>query len=294
MPADFEEFLKTLFDDTLEHALLDRRPEWLVLSHWLPLRWLEAKAAAGATLPKIAAICSDPDYHDWWFSPVVKSWLVSNADFAARLHAKGVEPDAVQVIGVPVSPSFRAGVSREAAAREIGLRRDLPTILLRPGGIGPTERAVAVVKRLLEIPLPLNLLVIAGKNDRLREDLEKLGSSSRSVLKAFGFVDNIHELMAVADVLITRATPHTIAEAAASGLPLVLLRPTPGVEERVADRLVAEGAAVVVRDEISLELELLDLLRNRRRLRFMHERALELSQPDGAQAAIERLTKLIR
>jgi processive 1,2-diacylglycerol beta-glucosyltransferase len=294
MPADFDEFLKTLFDERLEQALLDRRPEWIVLSHWLPLRWLEAKAAAGDTLPKVAMVASDPDYHEWWYSPVVKAWLVSNTDFAQRLQAKGVEADAVQVVGVPVDPAFRSGGTRDATARDLGLRRDLPTVLLRPGGVGPAERTVAVARKLLEGAVPMNLLVVAGKNDRLREELEKLGPSQRSMLKAFGFVDRFHELMAVADVMITRATPQTTAEAAAAGLPLVLLRPSPGVEERVADRLMAEGAAVVVRDEASLENELLDLLRNRRRLRFMHERALEISQPDGGGAALDRLTKLIR
>ena len=96
----------------------------------------------------------------------------------------------------------------------------------------------------------MNLLVLAGRHDALREGLEKLGQPSpRSLLRAFGFVDNIHDLMAASDVLVTRATAQTAAEAAASGLPLVLLRPAPGVEERVADRLVAEGAAVVARDE---------------------------------------------
>jgi processive 1,2-diacylglycerol beta-glucosyltransferase len=294
MPADFDEFLKTLFDEKLEQALLDRRPEWIVLTHWLPLRFLETKAAAGVALPKIAVVASDPDFHEWWFSPVVKSWLVSNADFAQRLYSRGVEPDAVQVVGVPVDPAFRSGTQRDATIRQLGLKRDQPTVLFRPGGVGPGDRTLGIVKRLLESPVPMNLLVIAGKNETLREELEKLTPNPRSFLKAFAFVENIHDLMAASDVLVTRASAHTTAEAAAIGLPLVLLRPAPGVEERIADRLLAEGAAIIARDDLSLEVELLDLLRNRRRLRFMHERQLELAQPDGAAASIDRLTKLIR
>ena len=136
MPADFDDFLKSLFDEKLEQALLDRRPEWLVLSHWLPLKWLEAKSAAGATLAEDRVVASDPDYHEWWFSPVVKAWLVSNAEFSQRLVAKGVDAETVQVVGVPVDPAFRGSASREAIARDLGLRRDLPTVLFRPAGIG--------------------------------------------------------------------------------------------------------------------------------------------------------------
>src|SRR5262249_8832238 len=198
------------------------------------------------------------------------------------------------VVGVPVDPAFRSGAQRDATVRQIGIKRELPTVLLRPGGVGPGERTLNLVKRLIDSAVPMNLLVIAGKNDKLREELEKLPASPRSFVKAFGFVDNIHEIMGVADVLVTRASAHTAAEAAALGVPLVLLRPAPGVEERVADRLLAEGAGVVARDDLSLEVELLDLLRNRRRLRFMHDRQPELAQPDGTSQSIDKLTKLIR
>src|SRR4029079_7042657 len=82
MPADFDDFLRSLFDEKLEQAILDRRPEWLVLSHWLPLKWLEAKAAASATLPKIAVLASDPDFHAWVVSPGLNARVAPTAGLA--------------------------------------------------------------------------------------------------------------------------------------------------------------------------------------------------------------------
>ncbi len=294
LPADLDEFLRVAFSDRLQQALLDRKPEWVVATHWLAFRWLEAQEKAGVAIPKVVAVVSDFDLHDLWCSPVVKHWLVPSADVERRLVARGIAKDAIHVTGIPVNPAFATPINREEVRRSLGLRREWPTVLVRPGGIGSIERITAVVGRLLAGGASMNLLVVAGRNDKLRESLEALTVPETMFMKAFAFVDNIHELMAVSDILITRATPHTVAEAQASLLPMLLLRPSPGVEERIADRLLANGTAVVARDDAVLESEVADLVVNRRRMKAMRERMNGPDRTDGTGETVERLTRLIR
>ena len=294
LPPDIDDFLRTAFAERLQQALLDRRPEWVVATHWLAFRWLEAADKDGVAIPKVIAVVSDPEIHELWFSPVVKHWLVPSMDVERRLMARGIPREAIFVTGLPVNPAFSAPIHRDDVRRGLGLRRDLPTILVRPGGIGSVERITAVVTRLLATAAPMNLLIVAGKNDRLRESLEALTVPDSMMMKAFAFVDNIHELMAVSDLLVTRATPHTVAEAQASVLPMLLLRPAAGVEERLADRLLSTGVALIARDDATLEAELVDLLANRRRMKAMRERMMASERPDGTTDTVERLTRLIR
>ncbi|HYC79058.1 MAG TPA: glycosyltransferase [Planctomycetota bacterium] len=294
LPEDLDPFLGEIFADKLRQTLIDKRPDVVVLTHWLPLRRLEAEAAHGATLPKIVVVAGDVDYHPLWWSPVVKSWFVPNADFERRLAEAGAPPGSVHVVGTPVSPSFSEEVDREAVRRAEGLRRDAPTVLFRPGGVGANDRVAHLVRRLLAGGAPVNLLVVAGKNDRLVEELSALETPEGSVLKAYGFTEKIHELMAVSDLLVTRAAPHTAAEAASVGLPLLLLRPTPGAEERLADRLLASGVALVARDDEQFLSELGDLLKNRRRLGALRDRARQAERPDSAQRTAEKLLKVVR
>jgi processive 1,2-diacylglycerol beta-glucosyltransferase len=78
----------------------------------------------------------------------------------------------------------------------------------------------------------------------------------------------------MADLLITRANGHTVAEACAAGIPLVLLRPAPGLEERTADWFVERGVALKAHDANDLEWVLSDLLcNNGRQLKSMGEAA---------------------
>ena len=62
-------------------------------------------------------------------------------------------------------------------------------------------------------------------------------------LHAFGFVDNIHELMAMSDVVIGKGGGLTVSESLGMGRPLILFGSLPGQETRNAQCLVRHGAA---------------------------------------------------
>ncbi len=292
--TDLDEVLARGFADRFEQIAVERRPDFLVCTHWLPFKSLERLKTAGRLTAPVSAVIPDPDLCERWISPVVSSWFVANDTVKARLQKRGVDAADIVVIGVPVAPAFAAGFDREQVARELGLRPQIPVVLLRPGGIGSTERILAVAKSLLEANAPINLLVVAGKNDRLREEVEKLEAQKGSSIKAFGFVDNIRDLMGVAYLLIFRATPLTVAEAQAARLPMVILRPSPGLEDRVADRMVARGCAVKAYSEEDLDLAVKDLVRNRRSLQEMQEAAAKGTRADAALVAVDRISRLVR
>lgn len=286
--------LPSLFAKKMDQVVVDKRPDHVVCTHWLPLKHLEKLKEEERFTASVTAVIPDPDVCGRWTSDVVAHYLVSEDDLKARLQREGVDPSMVTVTGTPVSPAFAEGLDRDAIMREAGLKRSAPTILLRPGGIGATERTLEVVKSMLEAAQPLNVLVLAGKNEGLREALEGLETSGGSVVKAYGFVQNIHELMGVSDLLVSRASPHTMAEAGAAGLPVLMLRPSPGTEERTADRLLRFGCARKAYGERDLDFLLRELLKNRRYLKEMQDAAEKRRRSDTAHVAVERIAKTVK
>ena len=196
--------------------------------------------------------------------------------------------------GTPVSPAFDEGLDRDAVMREAGLKASAATVLLRPGGIGDDDRVVLVVKGMLEATKLLNVVVLAGKNQGLVDALEGLDVPGASVVKTYGFVQNIHELMGVSDLLVSRANPHTMAEAAAAGLPVLMLRPSPGAEERMADRVERAGCGRRAYGERDLNFLLGELLSNPRYLKEMRDAAQRRRRSDTAHAAVERIAKIVK
>lgn len=292
--ADASDPLDGIFDEALDHVVVDKRPDWIVCTHWLALAHLKSLKERDRLNAEVMAVVPDPDLHPRWISDVVDQWIVPEEGMRARLVDAGVDATNVAVAGVPVSASFGDAIDRGAVARELEIDRSNTTILLRPGGIGETERIGALLGRLASDLDGVNLLVLAGKNERLKEIVEGLETGDGVTAKAFGFVDNIHEFMAIADVLVTRASTHTVAEAAASGLPMVLLRPSPGTEDRMADRLLRRGVAVKAYCDEDLLATLGDFISNKRTLRELKESAERQRRPDIVHAVVQRIARVVK
>ena len=136
-------------------------------------------------------------------------------------------------------------------------------------------------------------MVLAGKNERLLEEIEKLDTGD-STVKSYGFVSNVRDMMAVSDLLVTRASPHTLSESMAAGLPMILLRPTVGVEDRYADHLLWLNAAMKAHGEQELLFHLSELLKNPRRLREMKDAIRPHRRANAAMSVVERLSRIVK
>jgi 1,2-diacylglycerol 3-beta-galactosyltransferase len=174
--------------------------------------------------------------HAAWFDPHVSRLIVPDGRTRARAVACGVDPGQVSVHGLPVARQFTAGrpPARERASlrARLGLRPEGWVVVLMGGGegMGPIERlAHALDATLPSDDPPPQVVVIAGRNAALRARLR--AGRWRHPFRAEGFVNNLFEWLAAADVLLTKAGPGTITEALLSGLPVVLVSKVPGQED---------------------------------------------------------------
>ena len=104
----------------------------------------------------------------------------------------------------------------------MGLQEDIFTVLIATGsfGIGPIETIIDALKE-------FQVIVICGHNKGL---YRKLSAKHHKLVHVFGLVDNMHELMAVSDAMVTKPGGLSIAEALVSQLPLIFFNAIPGQE----------------------------------------------------------------
>jgi len=151
-----------------------------------------------------------------------------------------VPPEKITVCGQPVAPDFaQRAAQRDKTRADLGLRDDRPTILLIGGGDG-MGRLEVTARQIALSGLPLQLIVVCGRNQRVKENLEFL--NPRVPMIVLGFVNNIPELMGASDILVTKAGPGTICEAFIAHLPIILYDAVPGQEEGNVDYVVKNGA----------------------------------------------------
>jgi processive 1,2-diacylglycerol beta-glucosyltransferase len=110
-------------------------------------------------------------------------------------------------------------------------------------GLGGINNIVKAIDSYMD---NIQIIAIAGRNNRLESKLKSL--STRNKLVVYGFVNNIHELMELSDCIITKPGGVSTAEILTKEKPLVIFSPLPGQEYENAEFLLNSGAAVTTSD----------------------------------------------
>jgi len=242
----------------------------------------------------IALVTDLATAHAFWFTPYVQLYLVPTEEVRRRAVASGIPPERVLVTGLPVGPQFVAAAQEDrlAVRQRLGLDPDRPVVLVVGGGegMGPLH---TLCHALANSGVQSSIVVITGRNERLRARLA--GEDWPVPVQVEGFVQNMHEWMRAADILVSKAGPSTICEALVMGLPIILSGALPGQEVPNVDYVVRGGAGIwapTPRDVVKAVRELLSPARDK--LEQMAARARALARPDAAQRIAEILWEVTR
>jgi len=211
----------------------------------------------GLNIPFLTVVTDLISVHQAWYAPGADGYIVPTEQAKQLCIKLGLDKERIHMFGMPIDPKFtRSVASREELREKFGLKPGLPTILLVGGGdgAGGLQKAVRAISR---ARLPVQLIVVTGRNKRLYAYLQRTKVNLRVPAKIFGFVQNMPEMMHAADVIITKAGPGTICEALACNLPIILSGYVPGQEEGNIDFVVKNDVGVLALEPS----ELIDSLR---------------------------------
>jgi processive 1,2-diacylglycerol beta-glucosyltransferase len=183
-------------------------------------------------------------------------------------------------------PAFGTQPGRTECAAEYGLDPQRTTILLMGGGAG-LGSLDKVAEQLLTIPGEFQLIVLAGRNAEALTSLQQLATRYPGRLFPQGFTNKVERLMACADLVVTKPGGLSTSECLAMGLPMILNAPIPGQEERNADYLLEQGAALKACDAVTLEYRIRLLLGDPARLAKMRENAIALGKPRATAQVLQ-------
>lgn len=285
-------WLNHLFAPNFVNLLESFRPHAVVCTHAFPFGVMSAiREKFGLDVPCIGVV-TDFVVHPYWVYENMDTYTVAVPELAAQLVGRGVPQSQVHVTGIPIDPRFTERASSGVLRERLSVNSGLPVVLVMGGGLGmgPVGKILRSLKR---IERPMHVVVLTGQNDklksRLEQELARLPGLSAQV-QVLGYVDNVHEYMQAADLLVTKPGGLTTAEALASALPMVIVHPLPGQEMRNTRWLLGKKVAVRVANERSLHRAIEDLLDAPDALRRMATVSGRLARPEAAF----RIASLIR
>lgn len=229
----------------IRHAireLVSQHPcDLLVSVH--PLAVAPILRALGNQRPPFVTVVTDlVSTHAFWYHRQSDLCLVPTEAARQRAIQSGLNPDLVQVVGLPVADRFcRPAADKITLRKHYGWPIDRPLVILVGGGegMGPLEKTATAIS---EAGLNISLVVITGRNKSLLARLKDQKWKIPTFI--YGFVREMPDYMQAADILVTKAGPGTISEALNAGLPLVLYSRLPGQEDGNISFVTSEGAGV--------------------------------------------------
>jgi 1,2-diacylglycerol 3-beta-galactosyltransferase len=280
-------------------ALARHQPLAVVALHPLLVTPAVTALSESSTHPALVTVVTDlGTAHRSWWHPAIEHVVTPTSDLAQQAHRHaGIAPERCSVLGIPVREQFLrrpADPDAKAALRaSLGLDPDRFVVLVMAGAEGGRGMK-AWTRAIISGAADVDVVAVCGRDERLRANLEGLAAGSRRRLIVTGFVENMADWLRSADVLVTKAGPGTIAEAASCGVPMLLAGHLPGQETGNTEIVVRAGAGRPIRGRRQLRAQIEDLRSNPASLDRMRVAAARLGRPAAAAEIADLLAQRAR
>jgi processive 1,2-diacylglycerol beta-glucosyltransferase len=227
-----------------------------------------------------------------WVQPEVDLFCLASETVREDFERNGARYRQIAAFGVPMQQGFGATneIERRKLRRELNLKIDSQVILIAGGGEG-IGRLAEITKKLL-VATKAQIVVFAGRNEKLRERIEKLKKQNTERLRVLGWTNEIPQYFRAADLLVSKLG-NTFDEALACGLPIISLTPPPGAERAQFELLEKYKIGRATHSLEELTRATVELLADEPEREAMRQRAAQFGKTDAAEKIAEWLENKI-
>ncbi len=260
-------------------------PDVILCTHVFPCIILDVLKEKGYLKAKTIGVLTDFMFHPYWEESTGLDYMViPNEQLVLQGLRKGFKTEQLLPLGIPIHPKFSKSVEKTQARAELGLDIDKRTVLLMSGGAGygNIEKTVAALDR---VPFDFQLISVCGNNKEAKAKIDAMKTKKR--VMNLGFVNNIDQLMDASDCIISKPGGLTTSEAMAKRLPMIIVNPIPGQEERNVEFLTNNGVAMAVTSTSTLEDVIYQLLANPHKVEAMRSCIDIIAKPNSTKDICE-------
>ena len=289
---DFGKTVNRLLSYKIKKLIRQSKASAVVCSHPFPIQMiLNIKKKNRLNIPVIA-VMTDYSIHQLWLHNDIDAYVVAHEYIKYEMMLRGIPEQKIYPLGIPVSKDFAVLKNRADVCKSLNIKNTF-TILIMGGSLG-FGKINEIFKSLLNLKRKLQIIVVAGKNHKLKKQLEEVFYPKNKEVKIFGFTDKVADLMTASDIIITKPGGITIAEAIIKNLPIIITSPIPGQEERNTHFLMNTGVAARISEEANIDSIIYQIVDNPLRISHMKEIARFLAKPYACSEIVDLLEKLTR
>lgn len=256
--------------------LIKENAEVIISTHFLPAQIAASLKRKKLINSDLVTVLTDFSVHSYWVNRGTGLYVVAAATTKHQLIARGVKNDLIREFGIPVDIKFLSSFDKQALRQKLGLDRDKFTVMLMTGsfGIGPIEEIIDCLAGEAQV------LAVCAVNHKL---FKKLNLRPRPQVKIYDYVNNVHELMAASDLIITKPGGMSISELLSLDLVPIFISPIPGQETDNMKALKRCGVGFTPETVREIREIVLDLKAHPQKLEEIKERIRKIKKPYAAR-----------
>ena len=258
-----------------------RQPDVIVATHSVTAHYLEYWTNQGKISAPVHCVPTDFRTHRMWKQDCVQHYYVAPGGSRQDLIDYGVAPEKIHETGIPIRPPVASGLNQADLRAKLGLVPDKPVVLISGGSLG-LQPFTMLVKELRKRPEDFQIVCIAAKNEKARQELAELPQTGQPLFVT-GLVNNMSEWIEASDIILTKPGGLTCSEILAQKKPMVFAQLYEGLETPLIERLVESGVAVAGPTAEATAAAVGNLFASPQRLQSMKDRAEQLSRPDSTE-----------
>ena len=282
----------TLLASKLKKLLKERKPDLIIGTHPFPMIALSTlkkkypyrNAFNSFFVPPLISVLTDYTAHSTYIQDEIDYYIAGDEYVKEVLISEGVDGDKIKPYGIPVEKSFLEHREKSVVLEELGLAPDKFTVLLMGGSFG-AGNIKDTLKELLEIDRDFQIIVITGRNETLKEKLEK-SLEKHTIdknISILGFTQDMNDILSAVDIIVSKPGGLTTTECLLKELPMIIPYYIPGQEEENMDFLSNCGAALRTSKKFTISVLLKVLIDNPTRMELLKNNIKSVKKQNTAE-----------
>lgn len=282
-------FVFSITKTKIKKLINSTNPSIILVTHPFAVSIIGALKRKGLDIPSIV-IVTDFKAHATYIDKSIDAYITASENTKVTLSKQGIDSKRIFSYGIPVKDEFfESGLDILSTKND-----DYFNILLMSGSMG-LKNITYVLKELLNNTNKLRITVVCGRNEKLKNKLQKEYNHfiKNKKLHILGFSRDINFLMEYSDLIISKPGGLTVTEAINKNLPMLIPFSIPGQETQNVEFLTANGYAINIDNLLELNLIIDNLIANPNELEKIRNNLSKLSSLYSKENIVKLADKLV-
>lgn len=228
-------FTTNLFrNKKMKKVITDFNPDLTISTHFFGSSLIDLYNRKGFINSKLITVVTDYEAHALWLkgSKHEQAIIVGDKDEIKNLVKKGVNPKIIKPYGIPIHPQTSSDFDVKKAIKKYEFSGNKPICLFFGGGSVGGMMSLPFIKKMIKENLNMDIIFVAGKNKQSKAKVDALIEEYNATnVKTLGFVNNVPELLQIADFVVSKPGGAQTTECLYFKKPIIMINCTGGQEK---------------------------------------------------------------